>query len=423
MKNVKQLAINGGLASHTKKNPPMFPGGMLIGDEEIDAVVSVLKTKKLFRYYGPNSTYSHAEGFEKSFADVTGTAYSLGLNSCTSALMVALLAAGVQPGDEVIVPAYTFVASAAAIVAANAIPVIVEIDDSYTIDPKAIEQNITDKTKAILPVHMRGVACDMDSIMDIAKRYNLKVIEDVAQANGGSYKGSPLGSFGDAGCFSFQFHKVITAGEGGMITTNDKILINRAKALHDTGANWRDDSTMKGEDSYTSFPGYGFRLNEVSAAILEVQLARRENLLKTMRCYATKIKNVLAEYPAISPRRLNDKEGDIGVCVMFSLKDRALALKIAEALAAEGISAGSLGSKEVPDWHIYSHWDHILQRKGNNDSNFPFSLSDRKYSVDMCPKTLDLLRRTVHLDVNPLYTNEDIEEILLGLRKVFDYYL
>jgi dTDP-4-amino-4,6-dideoxygalactose transaminase len=424
MVNIEQLAINGGLVAHAKRNPPMYPGGMFIGEEEIEAVVNVLKSKKLFRYYGPDDTLSHAESLEKSFAELTNTKYALALNSCTNAIMISLLAAGVQPGDEVIVPAYTFVSPAAAIVGANAIPVIVEIDDSYTISPKAIEQNITEKTKAIIPVHMRGVPCDMDYIMDIAKRHHLKVIEDVAQANGGFYKGRPLGSIGDMGCFSFQFNKVITAGEGGMITTNNKILLNRAKALHDVGHNGRRKSPVSCTSTAVPlFTGYNCRINEVSAAILEIQLNRRKNILEVLRLYASKIKTVIAEYSTISPRRIYDEQGDIGVCVMFSLENRELVLKVVDALVAEGISASSIGSKAIYDLNIYTYWSHILQKKGNNDSNFPFTLSEREYSVNMCPITLDLLRRTVHLDVNPLYTDADVKEIIHGLKKVFNFYL
>ena len=413
-----RLAIHGGKPARTTPNPPMFPGGLEIDEREEQAVLEVLRSKRLFRYYGPYEAKSRTEDFEKTFAKATGTQYALGLNSCTNALIVALLAAGVQPGDEVIVPAYTFVASAAAIAAADAIPVIVEIDDSYTIDTKEVEKNITSKTRAILPVHMRGAPCDMDGIMDIAKKHGLKVIEDAAQANGGSYKGKMLGSIGDAGCFSFQFHKIITAGEGGMVTTNDRTLLNRAKAFHDTGANWRNDNTIEDGTAYPKFPGYNFRMNEITAAILLVQLEKREELLRRMRCYSKKIQDAIREIPGVKLRRLNDPLGDTGVCVMFNVESRKKAVEVAGALRAEGVAAGTMGDKDVPDWHIYNHWDHILNRRGNNDSGFPFTLSDRTYSKDMCPKTLDLLQRVIHLDVNPRDSEDDNNATIEGLRKV-----
>jgi dTDP-4-amino-4,6-dideoxygalactose transaminase len=418
--NNRQLAINGGTPARTRRNPPSFPGGMAMDEQEEQAVLAVLRSKRLFRYYGPFPAVSQVEAFEKEFASATGTHYALGINSCTNALMIALLAAGVQPGDEVIVPAYTFVASAAAIVAANAIPVIVEIDDSFTIDPNEIERNITSRTKAILPVHMRGVPCDMDAIMTIANKHGLKVIEDVAQANGGAYKGQALGAIGDAGCFSFQFHKIITAGEGGAITTNDRILLNRAKSLHDTGANWRDDDSIEDKLQYPSFPGFNCRMNEITGALLRVQLEKRMTLIEPMKKYCRRIEESLRGMPGVMLRRLNDPEGDVGVCTMFTVKDRARAVEIDKALKAEGIDAGTMGSKNVPDWHIYSFWNHILSRRGNNDSGYPFTLSDRKYDREMCPHTLELLERMIHVEICPLLTDADVDEIIHGLQKVLE---
>lgn len=414
----EKLAIDGGVPARSRKEPHMFPGGMMIDGNEEQAVLEVLRSKRLFRYYGPYEAKSKVEEFEKKFASTVGTNHALGLNSCTNALITALLAAGVQPGDEVIVPGYTFVASAAAVVAANAIPVIVEVDDSFTIDPTDIKKNITPKTKAIIPVHMRGMACNMDAVMDIAKSHNLKVIEDAAQANGAMYKGKAVGSIGDAGCFSFQFHKIITAGEGGAITTNDKTLINRAKSIHDAGANWRDDDTIEDKSQYPTFPGFNFRMNELTGAIMLVQLEKRRFLLETMKNYSSQIYNVLKDFPSVNIRRSNDPEGDVGLCVMFTVQARDKALAVSKALNAEGIRAGTMGSKDVPDWHLYTHWNHILNRQGNNDVGYPFTLSDRKYSKDMCPKTCDLLGRVIHMDVSPQLSQQDVEETIEGLQKV-----
>lgn len=402
----------------TRENPPMFPGGMEIDEKEEQAVLEVLRSKRLFRYYGPYKSESKTVEFEKSFAETVGVKYALGLNSCTSALMTALLAAGVQPGDEVIVPAYTFVATPAAVVGANAIPVIVDIDESFTINPRCIEKNITEKTKAIIPVHMRGVPCDMDAIMAIAEKYNLKVIEDAAQANGATYKGKALGSFGDAGCFSFQFHKIITAGEGGVITTNDKELINRAKAIHDTGANWRNDDTVDKNEQYPAFPGYNFRMNEITAAILLEQMKKRQRLLGKMRRSSMRIKEAIKGIPGVTLRKMHDPDGDAGICVMFFMESREKTLKTVEALKKEGIGAGTMGQGDIPDWHIYVHWDHIMSRHGNNDTGFPFTLSTRTYDKDMCRESLDLLNRVVHINVSPMLEEQDVDEIIAGLEKV-----
>ncbi len=196
------LAIHGGQKAKTTPNYPMYPGGMEIGEEEKQQVLEVLDRKYLFRYYGPEQYPSKVRELETQFAAKVGSKYALAVNSCTSALITALVACGIGPGDEVIVPGYTFFASCAAIVAAKAIPVIAEVDETLTIDVDDIERKITPATKAILPVHMRGVPCDIDRIMALARKHNLKVIEDVAQAMGGTYKGKSLGTFGDCGCYS-----------------------------------------------------------------------------------------------------------------------------------------------------------------------------------------------------------------------------
>lgn len=416
--DLEQLAIDGGKPAKSSPYPPNFPGGMAIDYREEEAVIEVLRSKRLFRYYGPGETQSKVLEFESQFAKRMGTEYSLGVNSCTHALMISLLAAGVQPGDEVIIPAYTFVATAAAVIAANAIPVLAEIDDSFTISPESIEKNISEKTRAIIPVHMRGVSCDMDRIMEIAARYNIKVVEDTAQACGVSYKGKPLGSIGDAGCYSFQFHKIITAGEGGAIVTNNTDFINRAKVLHDTGANWRNDDTMEEGKDYSIFPGYNCRMSEITGAILSVQLQKLNLLLSTMKRHASAIRQAISSIPGVTLRRLNDDNGNAGICVMFTLANREKTQWVAQALKAEGLLAGTMGSKEVPNWHIYSHWKHLLAKRGNNDSGFPFSLTTREYNEDMCPETTDLLLRVIHMEISPLLTDSDVEEIITGLNKV-----
>ena len=412
------LALYGGAKARTEAEIPMFPGGLSYDGKEEEAVLEVLRSKRLFRYYGPYESISRVAEFEKAFAASNNADYCLAVNSCTNVLVAALIAAGVQPGDEVIIPAYTFVASAAAVVAANAIPVICEVDDTLTLDPADMEKNITSKTKAVIPVHMRGVPCQMDEIMAIAKKHSIKVIEDVAQANGGSYKGKMLGSMGDAGCFSLQYHKVITAGEGGVLVTNDQKLYYRALSLHDTGANWRTNNTTEDD---IPFSGFNMRMTEIQGALGHVQLGKRDMLIEKMRANKKRVKDAVSKYD-VAFRRIPD-EGEIAICLMFFLPDTEKTALIAEALDAEGLDAGTMGQPDIPDWHIYINWKHILNRRGNNDTGFPFTLSDRTYSADMCPKTLDYLRRTIHLDINPLWTEKDVEEVIAGLDKVLSVLL
>ena len=421
----EKLAIDGGTPVKTTKNPPMYPGGLEIGEEEKREILDVLEHKYLFRYYGPSDAPSKVRQLEVEFARLIGMKYGLAVNSCTSALISSLIAVGVGPGDEVIVPGYTFFASCAAIVAAKAIPIIAEVDDSLTMDPEDFEKKITPRTKAVIPVHMRGVPCDMDRIMPIARKHGIKVVEDVAQACGGSYKGKRLGSFGDCNAFSLQYHKIITAGEGGIVLTNDQILYDRAQAYHDTAACWRPDRFGLPRYEGEVFPGVNFRMSELHGAVALAQLRKLDGLLAGMRAKKKRIKDQITGIPGITFRRLNDDAGDTAICLVFFFKDPETTQKFAEALHAEGVEAGCIYSKGVPDWHIYAHWKMIMDKVTATPEGCPYTChyytekgGKAEYSPDMCPKTLGYLGRTIHLDIPPQMTDQDCDLTARAIRKV-----
>lgn len=434
MRSNKKLAIDGGRKAKTTPNIPMYPGGLEIGEEEKKAVMQVLDDKYLFRYYGPSDVESKVKLFEEELSAKIGVSHTLATNSCTSALISSLIALGVGPGDEVIVPGYTFFASCAAIVAAKAVPVIAEVDDSLTLDPDDVEKKITPRTKVIIAVHMRGVSCDMDRINAIAKKHNLKVLEDVAQSTGGYFNGKRLGSLGDIGAFSFQYHKIITAGEGGAVTTNDMMLYERAMSYHDTAACWRPGGPEKrfAKARYNGelFPGVNYRMNELSGAILRVQLQRLEGLLAKMRQNKTRIKNAITNINGIEFRRLNGAEGDTGIVLIMFLPNPEITGKFADALKAEGIEASSMHNKSVPDWHLYSHWDMILNKWTATEEGCPYTCpyytkkgGQVQYSADMNPNTLGYLRRSLHIDIPPRMTADDCDMIAEGIIKVANAYL
>lgn len=416
--NKDRLALFGGAPARTNPIPPMFPGGMEIGQEEKAAVMEVLEERTLFRYYGPIDFVSRVSRLEKEFAAHFGAHYALAVSSGTAALITALVALGIGPGDEVIVPAYTFIASVAAVLAARAVPVIAEVDESLTLNPLALEEKITPYTKAIMPVHMRGAPCDMDQIMDIAHRHDLKVIEDVAQAIGGTYAGKRLGTIGHVGAFSLQLHKIITTGEGGMVVTDDQFLFHRARMYHDSAGFWRMEHP--GE---LPIPGVNYRMGEIAGALGLVQLGRLENLLARMRKLKARLK---AGLDGFHFRRINDKAGDTAVCLVFYLPEADLAKKVAAALKAENVGASVLYDPDVSNWHVYINWKHILAQKTLTDEGCPYRCplyqGKVEYSPDMCPQTLDLLSRAVHLDVNPLLTEDDIDQSIEAINKVGKYY-
>jgi dTDP-4-amino-4,6-dideoxygalactose transaminase len=418
----EKLAIEGGPRAKTTPNIHMFPGGMEIGEEERNEILEVLDHKYLFRYYGPEDFPSKVRQLEVEFGKLIGTKYALAVNSCTSALISSLVAVGVGPGDEVIVPGYTFFASAASVIAAKAIPIIAEVDDSLTLDPKDFEAKITKRTKAVIPVHMRGAPCDMDAVMAIARKRGIKVVEDVAQACGGGYHGARLGSFGDCNAFSLQYHKIITAGEGGMVTTNDERLYDRAQAYHDTAACWRPDRFGLPRYEGEVFPGVNFRMSELAGAVALAQVRKLDGLIAGMRRNKKRIKDQIADLPGITFRRLNDPDGDTAIALIFFLPDREITARFAQALQAEGVGAACIYDKGIPDWHIYAHWKHIIEKVTATPEGCPYTCpyygKTVEYSADMCPNTLDYLSRSIHIDIPPQMTAEDCDMVAKGIRKV-----
>jgi dTDP-4-amino-4,6-dideoxygalactose transaminase len=247
----------------------------IVGEEEIEAIARVIRSGKLFRY----GEEGQCATFEKRYAAYLGVGHFALSASGTFALTAGLTAMGIGPGDEVIIPAHTYMATATAVLAVGAIPVIVDVDESITISPKAIRAGIGPHTKAIIPVHMWGATCDMDAIMAIAREHKLQVLEDCCQGVGGSYKGRKLGSIGHAGAFSFNYYKNISSGEGGGLATNDPKLAERARcAIDPCGFYWQGKN-----DSVKPFAGNGARASEIMGAMLNAQLDRLDGMIDKMR--------------------------------------------------------------------------------------------------------------------------------------------
>ncbi len=420
--STNQLAINGGPPAKQRPDPPMYPGGMSVDEAEEAAVLEVIRAKHLYRYHSPygDRSKSKVAALELAFAANKGVKFAVAVNSGTSALITGLRALGVGPGDEVLVPAYTWIASAAAIVEVGAVPVIVEVDETLLMDPLDAAAKVTPYTKAIMPVHMRGAPCRMDDLLAVAQKHNLSVIEDCAQANGGSYKERPLGTWGDVGCFSLQFNKIITSGEGGMVITNDEQLWRRSVLAHDViGA------LKRGFAADELLTGINFRMAELQGAVALVQLSRLEGLLRDMRARKQMLKAGMAEIAqrkGITFREIVDPEGDAAICTIFFVESPQVAKSVTTALRAENIGATMLYERDKLDYHVYAHWVPIMERRAWSAGGDPWKWARREitYHHDMCPRSLDLLGRAIHLDCSPLLTNEDVEETIDGVNKVLN---
>ena len=415
-----RLAIHGGPPAKRNPDPPMYPGGMAIAEEEERAVLEVLRSRRLFRYYGPGEADSKANRLEQAFAAKKGARHAVAVTSGTAALVCGLQGIGIGPGDEVIVPAYTWIASASSVAAAGGIPVIAEVDETLLLDPDDVERKITPFTKAIMPVHMRGAPCRMDELMALANEHGLKVIEDVAQANGGSYKGRALGAFGDVGCFSLQFNKIITSGEGGMVVTDSESIWKRANMYHDVIGALRLEF-----DEAELLCGVNYRMPELLAAVALAQLGRLDGLIDDMRHRKRMLKAGIEEVTGrkgIRFRQLADPDGDTAIAMIFFMDSAAQAETVSEALQAENIGAGPLYRPQGIDYHVYAHWLPILNQRAWTEAGGPWRWAQREieYRPDMCPRSLNLLGRAVHLNVSPLMTNEDVEETVEGLNRVLE---
>ena len=395
------LARDGGRPARTRPEPPMYPGGMEVGEEELDALRRVIESKNLFRYYGVGEGPREVAAFEREFAEYMGAKHALCLNAGSSALLCALIGAGVGEGDEVIVPAYTWNATPNAVLAARATPVLAEVDESLTLDPVDVERRITPRTRAILPVHMRGAPAAMDTLAQLAQRHGLVLIEDVCQAAGATFRGRRLGTFGDAGAFSLQFNKIITTGEGGVLTTNRDDLLDLALDVHDCA-----NSVRRGI-GLPKFAGWNFRASELVGAMARVQLSRLDGLLERMRTNHARLVERVADLPGLRLRRANDEDGDAGIALVAFAEDAARAAGAVDALNAEGVLAMRIYEPRTPDLHVYPYWAPVLSALKAEGADPPD-----------CPRTLELLERSIHVDVSPLSDDQDLDEIAFAFEKV-----
>ena len=431
-----ELALNGG----AKAVPKLGPYPTKIGREELEELTDLwefssrgrkkllaairyeknLRGPHLFRYYNPRP--SKVAEAEKRFGKFIGVKHCLAVNSCTSALISAMRALGIGMGDEVIVPAYTFFATAATIGACNAIPVIADVDDTLTLDPRDVERKITRRTKAIAVVHMRGMPAQMDKLTAVARKHKVAIIEDVAQAAGGSYKGRMLGSIGTMGCFSFDYYKVLNSGEGGFVTTNDVWLYTRAQSWHDCAACWRPDRYGAERREGELFCGENYRMSELQGAVAVAQIRKAARMLKRYRTNKRRIVKALRLPRGVRLQRVADPEGDIGVCLALFLPDVEKTRWALEAMQAEGVPAGAVYDKNVKDWHIYSNWEHVLDQKSVAPDGLPWSGVKKsqlpKYRRDMCPNCLDYLSRAIMVNIEWAFSAADCKAVAHGINKV-----
>lgn len=334
-----------------------MPGFELFGEEERREVNEVLETGILMRYGfdGPRKGIWKAKELEQAICTTFGCRYAQLVSSGTAALTTALAALGVGAGDEVIMPAFTFVASFEAVLSVGAIPVLVDIDESLTLDPAAVRRAITSRTKCVMPVHMCGSMADLDALQTICTEHQLLLLEDACQSIGGTYKGKHLGTIGHAGTFSFDFVKTITCGEGGVVMTNDEALYTKCDHYSDHGHDHA--GADRGADLHP-FLGYNYRISELHAAVGLAQIRKLDQFLSLQRRNHAILKEALSGVNDIRFRVVPDEQGDSCSFVSWFLPTEDLARSTVAAFRAEGILPGNFYWYDN-NWHYIRKWDHL----------------------------------------------------------------
>ncbi|MFV0237198.1 MAG: DegT/DnrJ/EryC1/StrS family aminotransferase [Flavobacteriales bacterium] len=384
-----------------------MPGFELFGDAERKEVNDVLESGVLMRYGfdGMRNGHWKAKELETELQNQLNVKHAQLTSSGTSALNVALAILGVGAGDEVIMPTFTFVASFESILTAGATPILVEIDDTLTLDPKAVEAAITPKTKVIMPVHMCGSMADLDALKTICKKHNIFLLEDACQAYAGTYKGKSLGTIGDIGCFSFDYVKTITCGEGGAIITNNSTLAKYADHYSDHGHDHIGND--RGAEDHP-FIGYNYRISELNAAVGLAQVRRTDEFLKIQRKNKKILKEALATIPEITFRRIPDEAGDSATFLSFFMPTESLTKKVVTAFKDFGIDA--YWNYYENNWHYIRKWSHLKDMK----SLFPISDHIKQGMQNLnntsFPQSDDYIARNISCLIKLSWTEKEVKE-------------
>jgi len=371
------------------------PGMELIGEEEKKELLEVLEAGYLYRYGSSDDPRFKAKvkKLEQEVAKRVGVPYAVAVNSGTSALLVALIGLGVGPGDEVIVPGYTFIASISSIIYARAVPILAEVDRTLNLDPADVKRKITPRTKAIMAVHMLGNPARLDELKALAAEHKLLLIEDCAQAFGARYKGRAVGSIGDAGTYSFNVYKTITAGDGGMVVTRDESAYRRFFGIHDQGHSPLRTGVEIGR---RPFVGLDFRMTELSAAVLLAQLNKLGTILERLHANKQRLKQAISGLPGLDFREITDAAGECATLLTVFLPSEEIAQKVAK----------ELGTRVVADsgWHVYSNMEQILDKRTPIVEGCPFRCPlytgpEQRYWKGMLPQTDALLARAINIGI------------------------
>ena len=403
---------------HVRARPQLGLGAALIGKEEEELVLQVLRDKAPFRYYGsdPKNPPQMAATLEREFAQRAGTKFALAVTSGTAALEVALAALGIGPGDEVIVPAWSWISCFTAIVRVGATPVLAEINDTFCLAPGEITRLKTERTKAAIVIHYQGVAAEMDELLAEAKNNGIKLLEDCAQSAGASYKGKSIGSMGDIATFSLQYHKFMTSGEGGMVCMDDPVLYERSVRMHDLGQ-VRPYHAQFITPHVPAFVGDQFRMTELQAAVGLAQLRKLDRLRGHTRRMQERVLAKISDLRGIMLRRRPDPSGDTGfeIYMRFASQDQAAEFR-------EKLDALNVNCRQITGTYAQYERDYVKSGDAHHPAASPFkrfaSWPAKGYRREDFPRTEELVHNYVALPMSVHYTDEDADYIGDAVRHV-----
>ncbi len=386
-----------------------MPGYELWGEQERKEVNDVLETGILMRYGfdGPRKGIWKSKELEQEICKTFGTKYAQLTSSGTSALTTAMAALGIGHGDEVIMPTFTFVASFEAVLSVGAIPVLVDVDETLTLNPAAVTEAITRKTRCIMPVHMCGSMADMDALKNICDEHDLILLEDACQSIGATYKGKMVGTIGHAGTFSFDFVKTMTCGEGGVVMTNNEDVYIKCDGYTDHGHD-HTGGPDRGADLHP-FIGYNYRISELHAAVGLAQIRKVPGFLETQKKNHAQLKQIFSQVPEITFRSVPDPAGDSCSFLSWFLPTEEITVAFVEEMKTQGILAGNFYWYKN-NWHYISKWDHLKNAAFLNGQSHHITERLRAYATQSFPASDAVLSRCISTSISLLWTEDLIHE-------------
>jgi 8-amino-3,8-dideoxy-alpha-D-manno-octulosonate transaminase len=412
------LALDGGTPVRATPLRARHFGPLYYDESEWTFLREVWQARSPFRFWNFEMKLpDKVAALEREFAEKMGVKYALAVNSGTTALEAALAALEAGPGDEVVLPAWTWHSCFHAVVRMGALPVCAEIDESFNLDPSRVEEAFSPRTKALMIVHLQGNPADMDRLLPLARKRGIRVLEDVSQAVGASYKGRRLGSMGDIAAASLQVNKTISAGEGGMVYTNDPVLFERAVRFHDVGTLRQVHEERLGGAKLEPMPGSNFRMTEFTGAVLLAQVRKLDRIVGDIRAVARRVYEGIADLPGLRTRLLPDPAGELGVGVYLDLGSKAARDHFLKAMRAENVPASP------PSGSVILPVQNYAEKKLTVHPEWPSFRVGRgpeiRYGAASCPRTIDILGRFGGVLLDPKFSEADTRDIVAAIRKVY----